>query len=304
MARQKAASSPDRWFDELHISVGDRRRSRRLRQDLLAGPPEVFGVIDLEKNAFERRVIDDSAAAINGCLAGLDLAPRIFPADRVHVLAPDEYADKIGGDTAGLTHCGHVYVQRAGDAQMFIHHVTHELTHLASFLSVMVTLRLDDATGVFGPKGFTKKGGLCRCSVRSPEAFRFRGLNEAVTELFAHDARKRFVAVFDGLDEGQRSGLLELRCYGGPILLTAKLLKTVADGGEWQQARDLLYRDYLLGSDLFLRKLRTVRPEAPALLRSMDGSLQAAVTVARRLGFDDVADRLLRPADPTEPAGH
>ncbi len=302
MVRQKTATSPDRWFDELRVSVGDRRRSRRLRRELLAGLPEVFGVIDLEKNGFERRVIAAAAAAINGCLADLGLAPRIFPEDRVHVLAPDEYADKIGGDTAGLTHCGHVYVQRTGDADAFIHHVTHELAHLASFLSVMVTLRLDEATGAFGPKGFTKKGGLCRCSVKCPEAYRFRGLNEAVTELFAHDARKRFVAAFGGLDERQKAGLLELRFYGGPILLTVKLLKIVAGDGDWRQARDLLYRDYLFGSDRFLRSVRAVKPEAPALLRSMDSAFSSAVKVARRLGFDDIADHLLRRVSPRRPA--
>jgi len=290
-------TAPERWFDRLEIRVRDEAFAERIGKQLAEGPPDAFGVTDLPKNGLELKLIALAADAVAAVLADYGAAPSRPPLspDRVHILSAEEFAARIGPRTGGKTQYGHAYLRRNDDWIKFLRILTHELTHRSAFLSIVVTEGPADEPGedcaLILPTGV----GLGRAGLPPKRELSFDGLDEAVTEILAREARKRLARTIAGMNAAQRDDLAENIFYPGPIMVTAKLIEAVAGGTQdFRGIRTMLVQDYVSGEARFLDRLAEQDEAAYQAVRTMGPTHADAIQAARRLNWPVLAERIAR----------
>jgi hypothetical protein len=288
---------PERWYDHLEMRVRDEAFARRITDKLAAGPPDAFDVTDLRKTRPEKRLIAIAAAAVEAVLREYGADPNRPPLSpkHVHLIAAEEMAAKIGRQAGGKTHVGHVYLCRNSDLVKFLRILTHELTHRSSFLSLVVVEDRPEAAEGNNAIVMTRRVGLGRAGLPPEREICFDGLDEAVTEILAREARKKLVPRLEGLDAARRDELAEVIYYPGPIMVAAKLIEKVAgEAQDFRGIRTMLVQDYVSGQTRFLDRLAEADAAAYETVRNMSPAHADAVQAAQKLGWPTLAERIAR----------
>jgi len=288
---------PERWYDHLEMRIRDEAFARRITDQLTAGSPDAFDVTDLRKTKPEKRLIAIAAAAVEAVLLDYGAVPNRPPLSpkHVHLIAAEEMAAKIGRQAGGKTHLGHVYLCRNSDLVKFLRILTHELTHRSSFLSLTVVEDRPEAAHGNNAIVMTRRVGLGRAGLPPEREISFDGLDEAITEILAREARKKLVPRLEGLDAAQSEELAEIVFYPGPIMIAAKLIEKVA--GQEQDYRDIrtmLIQDYVSGGTRFLDRLSEMDAAAYETVRNMSPAHADAAQAAQKLGWPALAERIAR----------
>jgi hypothetical protein len=280
----------EKWADRVYARVSDRELVE-LSKSFLGPVPDHHRTRDLEKNAFERQAIEECLLALGDLFAWVGVEPISISPERIHVLTDEEFETKVDAKAIAKTEFGHVYLRRTSDDERFVHDLTHELGHLASFWALQ--LRRE------GPDSRTYRISLRRLGLLSNagrpggHGMRFHGLDEGVTETFAHDLRRRLVSRAGCLVERLRKRLLSHWSYWPHVRLVEKLIEVVAPAPEERgDARRRLFVDHLKGSYGFLKELQRKRPGSIRIVSRMGRYPVDAYAAARQLGFDDLADDL------------
>lgn len=269
----------EHWCDRV-VFVGVPTHQETAIHETLAGPlPEIFRVCDLQKTKEELQLIEEMNYALNRVLADFGRSPQYIDPSRVHILTKEEFKTKVeGGDTAGKTQFGHVYLIRkrfvdlAGD-------LAHELVHAAGFFCVQATgtKTSNNKTSICFRK---RRDGLVFLQNVKPEILRFNSVNEAATEQLAHAVRMRFASVTNMLAKNEKRYLRKSLVYRACIRFLRCAISEISRKTEHseQTLRRMAYNDYLRGSCDFFR---LVSREDKQLLRALF-ELQAETKDVRR----------------------
>lgn len=237
---------------------------------------------ELSKNDLEIWAINFSAkvyqALLKTCAIKLDFK---FDSSHVHVIDESDFSKKFGADNAAAHSCGHVYLIRSGDNWEFVHRLTHELAHIISFQEFII-LPLNDL--IFFDAS-NCRGGLE--IIRKKERL-FSGLNEAITEIIAHEVRKIVVDYHDALElnylstEDKRN-LLKFYSYYEHVTIIRQLIKFGKyDVVGQEKMFQRVLSDYVFGTYNFFKDL-SLNSGQVKILQKMDTSVLAASETAKIL---------------------
>lgn len=297
MKDDAVVSAAERWYDHLEMRIPDEAFARRIVEQLAGGPPDAFGVTELRKTRPEKKLIVAAAEAVEAVLRDYGAVPNRPPLTpkRVHLITAEEMAAKIGRQAGGKTHLGHVYLCRNSDQIKFLRILAHELIHRAAYLSLVV---VEDPRGEADRNNaivLTRRVGLGRAGLPPQREISFDGLDEALTEILAREARKKLAQSIPGLTDAGREELAEVVFYPGPIMVMAKVIEKVAgEGRDFRGWRTQLVRDYVTGSTRFLDTLAGMDAGAYETVRNMSPAHADAVAAARKLGLPALAERIAR----------
>lgn len=280
----------EKWADKLEI-VAPQGLSMEQEIEVRAravGPwTAPHRVEEFAKSPWEMQVIEQANKALNQVLDMLGLKQRYFSAERFHIIEPYKFKLLVqSDDTAGEVMFGHMYIQRR-EKQLLVGDLIHELAHAVSyhvFRAMVVKNRGKNfnfySCPVSGFRRFFSNGVLRR-----------EGFNEAVTEMLAHAVRRLFAGSSDCLDNEEKEELLRRWAYYRQVRVVEAVIDEVA-GGDIRKINDMIFRDYITGTNRFFRRLYRKMPGTARVLRRMGKDKKQAVAAAKELGMDKLAREL------------
>ena len=288
------SAARERWADEVTCVGCGRKRNELIRNALFSSLPDAHGVDDLPKTDIERTLVAETSAAANEVLQGQGLPGSPISDARVHVLTDAEFEATIGRGCRGKCAYGHVYLRRQDDLTNFAHELTHEIAHLISFLAIRVTAETRP-DGHRDLQILPRRSGLSLYGLDPAEEDPlFNGLNEAVTEIIAHEIRAALAVSSKILSADGCQQLIKTWVYLPQIKLIWHLLDRLqAAGGDSDPGRELL-QDYFAGTSRFLNRLYAADPGALRLLRTMGTRASDAFGAADKLGCPEIMDDIRR----------
>lgn len=269
----------------IHPSTLEKSLEREFAKPQFA---EVYGVQELKKNKFEIAAIRDVLYAAHLFLKKLGLESMNLSRDQIHILDPEKISEYFEPDAAGKTAFGNLYAQRNPNKMTFIHDLTHELSHFLSFYAINVTIA-ENSDERHININMRRMGYTFRKPQAGYEESDFSGLDEAMTELFAHNLRSAFVENSDLLAEADERKLENYYVYYPQILIIKKLIESAAENEEQSQEYFTeLFREHVTGKYDLLKKIEQKHRGAVKVLRNMGTETQDALEAAKKLGFDNV----------------
>jgi len=252
---------------------------------------------ELCKTREELRIISLCTRLMNKRLRSLGFPGARYPHDRIHLVDARIMQD-FDPKLAGFLKNGHIYTIRRADDElhMLMHNLTHELAHYISHSRAEATLTRATRHSEFEVSFLTSRIGF---GIASPRGLRFSGLNEACTELFANELRRRILAspwCQKRWNLDAQRGAFSYYAQVRVVSALQFLLKT--------RDRDtkMLYRDYINGSFDFVRAVNELIPGAGRILGAMGLETRDAIVAAEALGFPELAAELTEKMKPPEPA--
>jgi hypothetical protein len=294
----------EKWFDRAWIDAP--QEDKEYFERMALGPiPAAKGMEGMEKNAFERQGFEAAHAALNVFRGELGLDPVVIGSARLHVIEPKLYMEKFGSESRGASAYGHGYIARKRSRTGFLGTLTHELTHMASGQAMRVYAREKDGKleGLHLPMqsgfAFWNRKPI-KGRENDAETPSFHGLNEAVTELIAHDVRNRLRDTGTPLSQDEQREMEESFSYYPLIVLLRRIIATAFPKiGERDAAWKDLYRDYMNGEYGIIKRLDERTPGVSKILHDMTTEMDSITAAARSLGHDDIADYFSEPEKKT-----
>ncbi|MFH1046930.1 MAG: hypothetical protein V1738_01385 [Patescibacteria group bacterium] len=277
-----------RWADKIIVRTNATNDDEAVIRKKLSGPlPDPFGVgmHELRKTAFEIQVIKQSAFFLETILAAVNQPPRGIDVSRVHFLDLPNYRLFLGSGNDGQTMLGHCYLTRRPEdtaAEVFM--LTHELAHLASFLSIIS--ESDDTT-----RRVTWKRSGYAIQIRN-RGTAFSGLNEAAAEILAGIVREMLTRKCSLLDKPTKKLLSKGYIYAPQVRIVQELNRLISEHEQLDDGAVLMsfISGFLNGKVHFLRFAERVVPGASSILRAMGDSPNAALVAARALNLTDIIE--------------
>ncbi len=247
---------------------------------------KVYGVRTLRRSCFERTAIQVAISALNEVLHDLGIKGVPISYDQILVLDLEKFIKEVNlgkRDRGAAAGNGFAYIPRNNVRRArFIHDVTHELAHLASFYGLSLSKSGNKVMINQSRSGY---------SIWKPKRTQFSGLNEAATEILAQLIRRKLPAEI-GLTEKERQELFNIGVYVPQCILVMGLLKHSS------LPLSLLLRSYIDGSDDFLRELGLRIPHAQQALSVMNltdkSPRHAAKTIAGKKGEQMLEEEMKR----------
>jgi len=267
------------WLDKLEIFIADGVDERDAQaygmSQIESYPPAQEGVRFLPMTAAEISDIALLTDAASRFRRYFGLGPVAISTDRIHLVSVIDMRTWFGRMDA-CTNGGHAYLAeyvRYGPYR-WIASVSHEIAHLASYLSARVEIR-PTADGDYSAKLRYDRHGVKLTS--SDGELVFIGLNEAVTELVALNIRDVSGTISPPFRERHLDDGARITGYGGQVTLLAELFRQMAESGSvsWTDVpavEAILLHDYLAGTDEFLDALAEAAPETHDFLRKLGDS--------------------------------
>lgn len=277
----------EKWADKAYPHGFGEEEGRRKKEQMESVPlPDLLGAEELEKNSFEIDVTSSAKEGLNAFLRELGVEEMDMDDERVHVIDEEEFGRAYGKpDVQGTAMYGHAYVIRNEDESRFVHDVTHELSHVVSYLALDATKITEGKNKGLSCTGVRKSG-----MIFSPESGRvtlYAGFNEAVTEMFAKQVRKHSLDSLP-LGEQQKEDLVQSHVYIPQLEIVRRVLDEVAeDDAERDGLKKELFLDYLNGTYKVMKKIDRRRPGTSKILAEMGTNFDAARETGRQLGYDD-----------------
>lgn len=278
---------PDaRWVDHIIVRADSTEEEDHVRKQFNGPLPDCYNTsaFELRKTGFEIQAIREIAAFMDILCSTVELPPRGITANRVHILKPNDFKLALGENRDAVTILGHSYITRAPDktVQMFL--LTHELAHLASYLSLI-------SIGGSNRNHVTwHRSGYAVQTRRRGRAF--TGLNEAAAEIIAGLVRKMLARKSDLLDKSAKKELTSGYVYASAVRVVQEMARLIAEHENMDESAALMsvIDDFLTGRHTFLYLANQAIPRSTAILRAMSPEPHAALTAARALGLDEVVD--------------
>ncbi|MFA6604209.1 MAG: hypothetical protein WCT10_05255 [Patescibacteria group bacterium] len=280
----------ERWVDEVTCVGCDPQKTSLICNALFSSLPDIHHVVDLPKTDNERSLIIETVAAANDLLPKLGLPDSPISEARIHILADDEFDAKFGHRCRGKCAYSHVYLRRQTDLVDFAHKLTHELAHLLSFLAIEVTAatQSDDSRDL---QILPRRSGLSLYGLEpAMDDPLFNGLNEAMTEIVAHDLRLGLAEHSQILSPDDLRLLAKSWLYLPQIKIVLYLRNQLLEADPDSNPQRELHQDYLAGTSRFLNRLYAHNRPALLLLRTMGTKPDEAFRAADALGCPEIMD--------------
>ncbi len=278
--------SKERWADRIIVRVNAPEETARIMAKLSGPLPDCYevGPNELQKTGFEIEAIKQIAALMDIMLRSVSLPPRGITRNRIHILEPAMYRLTLGARDDAKTVLGHTYITRVLDpaAEMFL--LTHELAHLASYLSVICIS--DDTRHLVTWK---RSGYAVQTHSRG---FAFSGLNEAAAEIVAGLIRDMLVRKSGLLNKSAKKILSSGYIYAPQVRIVQTLVQRISEHEDIDNSEPLMsvISGFLTGCPTFLRQANRTIPGASAILRTMGDDPMSAANAACALGLHEIAD--------------
>ncbi len=275
---------------------------------------EEFGIVESEKNKKEKQVCADSIQAFKIAMDNLHLKESqqwmSLDTEHIHILDPEEFVsvrDRMHGQAVpqvnGYSVLGECYLPRQEVSPQFIQLLTHEMAHTVQYNEGTVTHISDheDQEAVEGRVLWLGNAGvkLVRSGLAEFDEgqVKYRGVMEAVTEMFARRVRNELVQIHSNLSPKEKSEIADsFQSYSGHIEVVARVMDIIGSqlhpekkGFELFQ---VLWKDHITGSKIFLGLVHQYYPEAAMVLENMGVAQRDALTAANDLGFQDIIPAL------------
>jgi hypothetical protein len=257
-----------------------RRLKAKCQRD---GPPEEYGVQDLKKTALEKRIIRRGIKIFQEIIEDLGLNIKFCPDLKYfHVITKKEMCRKLHEHTPTNAYFNcHAYLLRDRSPWFFIHSVTHELAHFVSYYQLSIVQGKDGK-----PRYYRLTNGF---SDDKNSRLIFNGFDEAVTEILAIEARRRFVARSKILTPQKKKELKSLLGYEYQMIFTEELLLKATDNKKKLAAlKKEVFRAYILGRrDQLFKKLK-LDQKTIRVLKKMTTTKVAVNRALAKLGWEFV----------------
>lgn len=276
---------------------------QHFRQKLLGGHYAQTDFYEKPKTWFDRTLIHAAIRALNAVRQNLCLEPITLSLDHFHLLSEDEYDQLFDGaaETGGLTAFREMYIRRCSRRVDLAMRVTHELAHAACFQQYAVMARVvepgDEDTEV--PENDDDEedcGGVViesiqhdRCGLQLAGK-KFRGLDEAVTEILATLIRSRMIAGRHPLSKTAAEELITYCSYSAQIKVVFRVIHDLYR--ERGVGTAVLIWDHLTGSNDFCRRLQRRDRQMYNLVQQMGDEPGDAYQTALALGYHEVAEEI------------
>lgn len=275
-----------RWADQVRTRCNDKKEAEYIRKKLSGPLPDSADVTycELKKTDFESYAIDKIGKLLDVMCQSVQLSPRGITKGRVHILSQNDFRLIMGGTSDAVTIMGHSYICRAEDPVTMLFLLTHELAHLASFLSLICISKPAVNYVSWHRSGF---------SVQTTQSGNtFTGLNEAATEIVAGLIRTMLVRKGDELDDSTREEMKNGYLYAPQVRVLESVIETITSYREMDEAAALMavIDNYLTGKTNFLRMANHYLPKSVPILRAMSEEPNSALIAAHALGLQGAAN--------------
>ena len=291
---------PRPWNVDIRFAANTPAGAKEDLERRLAKNPYLARILEHEREPteLEKRVIFSAGIALTRLSERLGLPAVDVPPSRVHILSGSEpeFAERVDlPRRLAVSEFGHVYIPRSEDPVTFARHLTHEICHAGSRLSI----RLAQGASPRHVDISHRQMGFAFRPEGIAEPY-FNGLNEGVTELVAHRLRNAMAKEDLGLDRDQARVFARRVEYRPWVILVDALVRLVADTehAASKRIRDDLLRDYFRGGHEFLRRLSKCRKGSVKLLRQAESSPADAIAVADALGLDQAKRDIVNTSPP------
>jgi hypothetical protein len=276
---------PLRYADHVIVrGSGSKKERQTAREKLMAPLPDCYQVAncELRKNEFEIKAIAHIAASTDQTVKKLGLSSRNIHPERIHILHKDDYRRILGGRDDARTVLGHTYITRTNDMIAMLFMLTHELAHLASYLSLLVRLGPNA-----GHVSWKRNGYMIQ---RNDKNLLFTGLNEACAELLAGLIRRMLLMYTGLITPEEHKELKSGYIYSAQVRVVTTFIDLINErkGYVNDEALVELIRGYLTGELNFMRMANQVMPKSIPILRTMSAEPESALIAAYALGQKDV----------------
>jgi predicted metal-binding transcription factor (methanogenesis marker protein 9) len=281
-------------YYKLYITGPESPEKEEIRKEFQEKPtPEVYDVRDLKRTDREQEIIDRSIASTEQAIADLGISCPTIHQDNIHILSPKEFHTKVELDKGGKTAYGHIYLVRKPDQSLFIHELTHELSHLVSFYAFRVKHEYNEeseqTTNIYG----MRKGGFAFIPKPEQKDAHFEGLDEAATEMFAQHIRQKFIESNPTLNSDTKEFLQNKIVYWPHVMVIDKVISSITDSEEeYNKTKNDLFREKITGESTVLKKISQHNKEWVKILYEMGSSDEDAKHAAEQLGFFDLVQEI------------
>jgi hypothetical protein len=281
------------WINRLTVSATEPELVSLANAFAAAPPPEPFGVPEQTPSAEEWAVIDAVRHAVAAECAEWGSACPVTPPGQIHFLSPEDFDSLFDGHRA-INTMRHTYLRTGLPLHVLVYQAAHELSHGHSYLHLAIGQFTDD-DGCIKLRPATRRHGIS-CFVRHGTEKRrvFLNVNEAVTDILADRAIRRLQRDC-GLDPAIVEEAAGTFAHWPTVYLVGRMFRYLKDdfGGKRSAARNQLLRDYMTGTNGFLKAMRRRQPGSVRRLADLSHLPVPTAIAAAHLGFPDTVETIL-----------
>lgn len=268
---------------KVRVKDSDAQLARAEEKIISINPTNEFpGINYLSRTDWEEQAISECFIVFQNIIAqlGLNIRFNYFP-EFIHVVEAANFKEQMGqsycGEIVDGNFCdGHVYAIREIEHWKFIHRLTHEMAHLASYYEVQATLPDNE-------RRLLKVRRIGLAIIIDKERRLFDGFCEGVTEMIAMWARDEFICRNELLTLSDCRELKSKVSYLEHMAVIEKLIRgRGADRFARKALLNSIYQSFFTGDFNFVKNL-DLDKEALKILMAMDSSLASAQEAIKKL---------------------
>lgn len=247
---------------------------------------EIYNVSSVSWNDFESWVIAKILNISNYTLRVNGMKHIKVHEKQIIILEKDLFINKVADidEQGGKCSYGYIYVCRDQNKVKFLSDLAHELSHLLSYYSLLIS-EIKGERSISIKKRKTGYSMFCE-----DDNLLYDGLNEAVTELWSKVILEQLFRMHPGiLPESQKEEALNYYAYPYHVPLLKEIIFNITKDNVlvWP-----LFKSYFNGSSCFFDLLEKELPSSIDLIKKMTKEDKSAFKIAEVIGGRSLVEKI------------